>query len=518
VLLSVPWVLSFIVGFLSLSEEILWVRMAGFVYETLPPAFSFVLACYLVGIAAGAAFGRRLCARFRNLYAAAAVVLSVAALFDVLIPLISGRLIRADGSHLYIPALAIVVTAGLKSALFPIVHHLGSTQGSRLGRSMSRIYFGNIVGATLGPLVTGFVGLDYLNVDECFGVAAAISLLAAVVCVLKSGKPLLILETLAAAVIASVAAAKFIAPGPGSLIAYAKGGAASITHFVSNRYGLIHTALTDQGEMVFGGNVYDGIVTTNVDSNPNRLDRLYLVALLHPKPKRILFIGLSTGAWVAAALGLGNADTIDVVEINPGYLELIRSHPQVSKIFKDRRVHIHIDDGRRWLKRNPDAQYDLIVQNTTYYWRANSANLLSREYFEESRTHLLPGGIFAVNSTGSFDVLATMQSVFDFSYLYFNFVYASDQPLTPDPLRLLEIHRPDGKVFSFDGSAPGSVAASLRSVRLESTRSFLARLNAGAEIITDDNMLTEYKHGRRFGPAFLQRLLPREAANFGGVH
>ena len=54
---SFAWWLSLTVGFLSLSEEILWVRVAGFAYNTLPPAFSFVLACYLVGIAAGAAFG-----------------------------------------------------------------------------------------------------------------------------------------------------------------------------------------------------------------------------------------------------------------------------------------------------------------------------------------------------------------------------------------------------------------------------------------------------------------------------
>jgi hypothetical protein len=31
-----PWVLSLLIGFLSLSEEILWVRVAGFAYDTLP--------------------------------------------------------------------------------------------------------------------------------------------------------------------------------------------------------------------------------------------------------------------------------------------------------------------------------------------------------------------------------------------------------------------------------------------------------------------------------------------------
>ena len=60
---SFPWWLSLAIGFLSLSEEILWVRVAGFAFQTLPFAFAFVLACYLVGIALGAAYGKRLCAR-----------------------------------------------------------------------------------------------------------------------------------------------------------------------------------------------------------------------------------------------------------------------------------------------------------------------------------------------------------------------------------------------------------------------------------------------------------------------
>ncbi|HEY6926982.1 MAG TPA: hypothetical protein VI653_26130, partial [Steroidobacteraceae bacterium] len=102
-----PWTLSLLIGFLSLSEEILWVRVAGFAYETLPPAFSFVLACYLVGIAGGAAVGKRLCGRSKNLYAAAAVLLAAAALVAAVTPATIGRLVPADGSKLYIPALAI---------------------------------------------------------------------------------------------------------------------------------------------------------------------------------------------------------------------------------------------------------------------------------------------------------------------------------------------------------------------------------------------------------------------------
>src|SRR6202162_3378695 len=275
-MLSFPFWLSFLIGFLSLSEEILWVRTVSFAYHTVPPAFSFVLVCYLLGIAAGAAFGKRLCGRARNLYGAAAIVLGIAALVDVATPAIIGYLMSPDDSSLGVPALAILLTAGVKSTLFPIAHHLGSfAQGPRIGRSMSRIYFANSLGATLGPLLTGFILLDFLNIDECFGIAAAICLLASVGCILKSGKPTLIFAPVAAVAISSVTAYGLILPGPGSLAALAAGGG-SMTHFFANRHGVVHTALTAQGEYVYGGNVYDGMASVDVDKNQNRLERVYI--------------------------------------------------------------------------------------------------------------------------------------------------------------------------------------------------------------------------------------------------
>ncbi|MFI4890569.1 MAG: spermidine synthase [Steroidobacterales bacterium] len=514
-MLSFAWCLSFLIGLLSLSEEILWVRVIGFRYESLPPAFSFVLACYLVGIAAGAACGKRLCARSGNLYAAAAVVLCVAALFDVITPLLVGRLIARDNVNLAIPGLAIAVTAALKSTLFPIVHHWGATaEGPHVGRSVSRIYFGNILGATLGPLLTGFVALDYLSVDECFGLAAAVCLLASAACVLWSSRPSLILVTLATAILSSSIAMKVMVPGPGSLGLLANGGVPAMLYFIANRHGVVHGARTSHGDYVYGGNVYDGITTTNVETNPNRLDRLYVLALLHPQPKRVLFVGLSAGAWVRAMEGFPGVERIDVVEINPAYRDVIRSYRQVSALLKDPRVHIQIDDARRWLRRNPDARFDAVVQNTTYHWRANVGNLLSREYFTEVKEHLNPGAVFIANTTGSFDVLATAQAVFAHAYRYTNFVYASDRALAPDIGGLLEVRRPNGTPFAFGQAPASSVEALLANMRLEPVGEFLARHHADAVVVTDDNLVTEYRHGGRFGPKVLQALLPPEAAEF----
>jgi spermidine synthase len=513
---SFAWWLALLTGFLSLSEEILWVRVAGFAYRTLPPAFSFVLMFYLLGIAAGASLGKYLCGRVKNLYAAAAVALAAAALLDALTPVIITRYVYPSDRALAIPAVAIALMAASKSILFPIVHHLGSfANGPRIGRSVSKIYFGNIVGSTLGPLVTGFLALDYLTVDECFGLAAVLCLLASVAAVLKAAKPQLILVTLVAAAAASSIASSIIHPGPGSLRTLATSGPNPVTHFVSNRHGIIHTVAAADGDLVYGGNVYDGMTSIDVDTNPNHLERLYMVALMMPSPKQVLFVGLSTGAWVRAMQGFPGVERIDVVEINPAYVDLIRSYPQLLPLSQDPRIHIHIDDGRRWLRRNPLTRFDLVVQNTTFFWRANAGNLLSREYFAEVKRHLQTGGMVICNTTGSFDVLASTQAVFGYAYRYSNFVYASDKPLTATLSGLWNVRRPDGAAFTSEDNRTGSVAALLSSARLEPAREFIARRHADARIITDDNLLSEYRDGERFGPTFLQALQPVTPAIFG---
>ena len=510
---SFAWWLSLTIGFLSLSEEILWVRVVGFAYQGQAAAFSFVLACYLIGIAFGAVFGKRLCGRTQDLYRAAALVLVAASLDDILTPFAVRYLIAPRA--MFVPAIAIILTAGIKSALFPVVHHLGSeVQGPRVGRSVSRIYFGNILGATLGPLVTGFVALDRLSVDECFAVSAGMCLLASTACILKSTRQAIPWKVTASVAATALIGLLTIRPGAGSLAGLAAEGPGSMIYFSANRHGIIHTAKALRGETVFGGNVYDGLPTVDVERNGNRLDRVYLLGLVMPSPKHVLFVGLSGGAWVRAFQGFPGVESVDVVEINPAYLDLIRERADVAAVLHDPRIHIHIDDGRRWLLRHPLARFDAIVQNTSFFWRANAGNVLSREYLSLSKSHLEPGGVIVVNTTGSYDVLATAQAVFAHAYRYAGMVYASDRPLTLSLANLWAIRRPDGELFSAAPAPEPSVVARLTRARLEPVEAFVARHGARPEIITDDNLVSEYRHGMRFGPALLTALEPSPPPTF----
>jgi len=221
-----------------------------------------------------------------------------------------------------------------------------------------------------------------------------------------------------------------------------------------------------------------------------------MVAALHPNPEEILEIGLSSGSWTWVMAAHAGVKKITVVEINPGYLELIKKYPDHQSILSNPKISYYFDDGRRWLKRHLEAKFDVIVMNTTFHWRSNITNLLSREFLEMCRDHLKEGGVVYYNTTQSEDSVFTAARVFKSVTTYRNFVAASDRPFA----MALEERRQSLLKFQVHGRIIlDSRDAALRTVLEEMAASDLRdkaeeiRRRADLQVITDDNMLTEFK-------------------------
>jgi predicted membrane-bound spermidine synthase len=510
--------LSFSIGFLSLSQEIVWVRLVSFGQSGRPHAFSLVLAAFLVGIALGAIGGRRLCRTSPDLPRSAGMVLFVAGAVDQVALQLAPILLPYAPIPLALLVVAIALTAGLKGVLFPVVHHLGSLgESDRVGRSVSRIYLGNVMGSSLGPIVTGFWLLDWVDVDTAL---ALIGLLTVVLGVAASA---FAARRLGAAWLAPAALLAFgavsVARPPDLVVQIADAwgpGKDSVRHVIQNKHGIIHVLKPPRGQggdITFGGNVYDGRINVDMNINSNELDRTYLMAVMHPAPRRALVIGLSTGAWTRVIEGMPGIESIDVIEINPGYLELIGRYPEVAPLLTDPRVKIRIDDGRRWLRANPHETFDLVFQNTTWHWRAYATQLLSADYLRQVKAHLRPGGILTTNSTGSLDAYRTALEVFPHVVRYKGFVYMSDQPLTkrPDAEQVLRASRIGDKPAFDDSLFVGDgIGARLVHDPLQTAQDFIARSEGreSARTITDMNLLPEFAHGRPPLFGWLRPLLP----------
>lgn len=489
-------ILSFCVGAISLGVEILWVKLAGFAHHSLPQSFALVLALYLVGIALGAHLGKRYCSS-PNIKAIISFTLTISALLDVTLPILFSEYQSVENSY-FLLTIFIILTASTKSVLFPIAHHLGSDQeGDTQGRSVSVVYFFNIAGSSLGPLAVGFILLDLFSLQQCFALIAAFTFLLSAYFAFaeKHIVGIAALPALFLSVLSFHADERIF-----HRLIDGEHTAERVTNLIENRHGVIYTlAGGSLGDVVFGGNVYDGRVNTDLRINSNGIHRVYITACLVPSAKKILVIGLSSGSWVRILQEIPEAERIDVVEINPGYIELVKSYPAVASILNDKRTHIHSDDGRRWLNQHPADKFDLIVMNTTWHWRAYTSLLLSADFLTIAKAHLNPSGLIAYNSTGSQDVVKTAASVFPHAYRYGNFVYASDsdfrQRKADCPISLSRMTANGKPVFPKGDVKADAALQQLTKLPFVDMEIIQKAGDRTYEIITDQNMLTEYKYG-----------------------
>lgn len=495
-------------GYVSLSQEILWFRAISYITGGRPDVFAYLLGFFLFGVAFGSLLAKRVCERRGDLALPfVAVVLTFAGIaYFGSVPLSAWVLTVSQGAGLLTCYAAVAVIALLVGSVFPVVCHHAIPAQSATGSLLSWIYFANIVGATAGPLLTGFVLLEMRSLEQNLVLLSLATTGTAALVWLAC--PLARTARLAGVVAAALAATTMLVTQDGLYAGTLEklhfkteyAGQPSYKHIVQNRSGII-TVTATAPDTLYGGGVYDGMFNIDPVCDANLIHRAYLMAAVHPEPADVLEIGLSTGSWARVVADHDAVRTLTSVEINAGYLDLVRHYPNVASLLTNPKVTIHIDDGRRWLNRHPDAKFDFILMNTTLHWRDHATNLLSAEFLRLCQSRLKPGGVVYFNSTGSADAYYTAATVFRHLTSCYNFVAASDSPftLTVEQKRanLLRFRR-DGRPV-FDPAVP-AFRQKLDELAASDTTDLAAEYRARRDLyyITDDNMAPEYKRCRKW--------------------
>jgi predicted membrane-bound spermidine synthase len=502
-----------IAGFVSLGYEIVWYRLFSFTTAGQAKSFAFLLGAYLLGIGAGSQVADRICEKVTNPLTFTRVLVGTVVGANLLgfmvAPVLFALVVHV--SYLW-TLLPITLAAACLGAVFPLLCHISIAPDGRAGARTSYLYLSNIVGCALGSYLTGFVLMDFLPLRYVTVVLTLTGLGLGMVLMLKAE---LKRFTFVAAALTVFAATLFVANASGPLFhlmydkmvlksSFSPRIGACFAAVVETRSGVI--GVTPDGT-VFGGGIYDGRFNVSLLNDRNGIQRAYSLSYFHPDPKEVLMVGLSSGSWAQVIANHPQVEHLTIVEINPGYLRLIRQVPEVASILQNPKVHIEIDDGRRWLVRNRDRKFDAIVMNTTYHWRSNASNLLSVEFLQLVRRHLNPGGVHFYNTTDSAEAMLTGVSVFPFGMRLANFMVVSDAPLQLDADRWREVlthYRIDGKpvfdlsqelqrrrLFEVLSMALTMDRAASGFFTLESAGHIRARA-AGVRTITDDNMGTEW--------------------------
>jgi predicted membrane-bound spermidine synthase len=493
--MSLAYLLAFASGFIALSHEILWYRVYSYTSQGSAEAFALMLGAYLAGIAFGAYGARALCRDGAPPLRAVAWLLAASSLAFFLPPGVASAVVLVESWELTLPAVA--AASALLGAVFPLVGHSFIAPDERSGSRISYLYLANILGSVAGSLGTGFLLLDHWPLATVAWFLACASLVCAVALTAARGVRVAALGgAVAGCVLAAVALRALIPALYGSLYeklqfqtGYRPGEHFALT--IENKSGVI---TVDKGGTVYGGGVFDGTINTSLQNDTNGIVRAYALAGMHPAPREVMMVGLSSGSWANVIADHPLVERLTIVEINPGYLKLVERYPEEAALLRHPKVRIEIDDARRWLVRHADRRFDVVISNNTLHWRAHVSNLLSVEFAELVRSHLRPGGVFYFNTTGSLRAGASAAAVFPHLIGFQHWIAASSAPLAFDRERWTEVMRR----YVVAGHSPLGGDADERAVLgridklLQPEPQLRARI-AHAAPITDDNMGSEWR-------------------------
>jgi spermidine synthase len=436
--------LVFISGFLIVALQIVWYRLIGVLLQSNGYSFSLVLSVFLLGDAAGLLVGARTIdriadpRRFFFLMQGIATVLALAGAWFVywaigagVLPnsfvdrdIMSGR--PADVTMIAFLLLIVVLPASfIMGFSFPVVQKAVQRDIDRLGERVGLVQLANIVGNSAGSLVAGLLLLDLA------GTAGTLVLLVAI------GLGFALLQ------LVSAPATRWAYP-PAILLVLGLALFPSNLDFWRRLHGLTtESAIVAEDKtglsLLKMANPQDARLYIQGHSQsrlPFDTVHAFLGAigpLTHGDPKRVLVIGSGTGGTPYAA-GLSSAtERVRVIEIVAPVIETLHRYVDdegrsgVDILLKNPKFEIVVADGRHALALDP-VRYDVIQADAILPKTALSGLLNSREFFQQVRSKLAPGGIY-VQWAPTERTVETFRSVFPYVTMIHPALLGSDRPI-----------------------------------------------------------------------------------------
>jgi spermidine synthase len=524
-------------GVSSMVYEIAWTRALGLVIGSSVYAFSAMLTTFLLGLGLGSFFFARIWGRrtasagvfgWIEVWIGVAAFLLIPALERMpdLVLTIMRRLSPSGPTALLtefgLSFLAMIVPTTLLGASVPCAIQLCARRLSRVGRDIGRVYSANTVGAIAGALLAGFGLIPWFGVQTSLMIGAALNVAVGGAILLTSAhrapawrRPAVVL------LIILFVAAMTLLPRwnrqvmAGGVSIYAQRFTqdvdparrfrqdATSQQLLFYREGLNSTVSVERTARTTSLRVDGKVDASNGLDMPTQLMLGHLPVLLHPRPERVLVIGLGSGVTVGAVAQHSAVREIDVVELEPAVAEASWFFAEENRqVLRDPRVRLVIADGRNFILATT-KRYDAISAEPSNPWMAGVANLFSRDFYRLARARLADGG-FMVQWLHGYSlfprelrmIVATFRGVFPHTTLWRTI--SGDYLLVGTPAPLVV----DYNLLAQRMSGAEGVREDMTSLRFDSPidlltlffvdEAGLARFAAGAAENTDDRPLLEF--------------------------
>ena len=471
-------------GFIALSLEILWFRILDVTIKSSPYTFGHLLGVFLFFLACGSLVGSRTVRGSRRpaqvfLWGQWCISLSAGILILLLFSLLADsgplntlysywridealefhRILAAweklgTGNfppiltltalvYLVLPLVLLAVPVFLMGFTYAYIQRAVQTDPEQVGWRVGLIQAANIVGSILGSILTGVLLLNILGTPATLRllvIAGAGFGLFAALRGAHGRRP--VVAVLCVAISTAVAAAI-----PSSTSFWARLHGATTEEVV---------VVEDASSVVAMQTLRNGWAVLRVNGTGHSLLPYSgahtllgaLPSLLVENPQDVLIVGLGTGttAWAASCSpGVKSVDVFEIAapefEVKQRYLSLHPQDPAAREFQADPRMTFHFSDGRLAL-RTQQKKYDVIEADALEPYMAYSGNLYSREFFQEVRAALRPGGAFCTYAPTD-RTRRTLLEVFP-HVLFFEgknipqFMIASNEPLSFDRKRIIE--------------------------------------------------------------------------------
>ncbi len=435
-------------GLTALGSEVVWTRILSLHFGATVYTFSLILAVFLVGLGIGSTAGaitarestspRRalgwcqlgICAAM----AWAAYMNTESLPYWPINPSISTSPWYTLQLDLVRAFWVVLPGAVLWGASFPLALAAVASTDQDSARLAGGVYAANTVGAILGSLVVSFLFVPWIGTSHSQQVLIVVSAISALLMLEPSYTGAAVdgkkswnvgaTALLAGAMVVAGLLARSVHPLPGLLVAYGRYAATRIgqADIIYSGEGL--NAAVAVSQLSNGVLNYHNAGKVQASSEPQdmRLQRMlgHLTTLIPPNPKRVVVIGCGAGV-TAGAVSIDPAlEQETIAEIEPLVPKVVSTYfaEHNFDVVRNPKVRIHIDDARNYLQ-TTDEKFDAVTSDPLDPWVKGAAMLYTKEFFEEVKRHLNPGGavtlfvqLYESNTAAVKSEIATFLDVF----------------------------------------------------------------------------------------------------------
>lgn len=421
-------------GFCAMVYEVVWLRLLIPVLSSSTYSFTIILAAFITGITIGSYLTFKFNDKIKSplLFVGYCQLFIVISIFITLpfyeyLPFQIWKAVNSsinEGSsytyYLFIQFTYVFIVLVLPTIFMgmslPVLSRFAVSDVKKSGKVIGNIFAVNTLGTVLGSLITGLVLIPFIGIYKTIVVAIIINLILAI-SVFKQRD--LITSKLKIIIASVVIVTGFIFFKNVNSQSWAYPIMLSQVPRQINRanppetYDEFIAGIKKDDKILYynegiGGTIIVGknkdqiYLSTNGKGDANSVTDLRTQVslgqtpiILHPKADTVFVIGYGAGTTIGNVMTHPNVKYAEVAEISG---EVIEASSHFNKIneqpLKRKNLKVIKDDGVSALRLSTH-KYDVIISQPSNPWSAGVGNLFTKEFFQDCKKKLRPGGYVA---------------------------------------------------------------------------------------------------------------------------